>query len=116
MTLPVVALPVAALPVVAGPPATDTDRIGVTSMTIPAVEERPAKQCPPLRGTARQPEPARHREGLGHVAGGRAEHDGLRPGVVEAGDGGPAGLVIAGRAGPDDLARDRGLQRRPVGG
>ena len=36
--------------------------------------------------------------------------------VVEAGDGRLARLVVAGRAGPDDLARDRSLQRRPVGG
>jgi hypothetical protein len=30
-------------------PSTDTERIGVTSMTIPRVDECPAKQCPPLR-------------------------------------------------------------------
>jgi hypothetical protein len=35
-------------PTVATPPETDTERIGETSMMIPPVEERPAKQCPPL--------------------------------------------------------------------
>jgi hypothetical protein len=29
--------------------ATDTERIGLTSIKIPRVDERPAKQCPPLR-------------------------------------------------------------------
>src|SRR2546421_218532 len=43
-------------PIVATPSATDTDRIGVTSMTIPALDERPAKQWPPLRGTAWRPD------------------------------------------------------------
>ena len=43
-------------PIVATPPVTDTDRIGVTSMTIPAPDERPAKQWPPLRGTAGRPD------------------------------------------------------------
>jgi hypothetical protein len=38
-------------PTVAAPPATATERIGETS--IPSIEERPAKQCPPLRGAAR---------------------------------------------------------------
>jgi hypothetical protein len=42
-------------PTVATPSATDTDRIGVTSMTIPGLDERPAKQWPPLRGTAGRP-------------------------------------------------------------
>jgi hypothetical protein len=37
-------------------PDTDTASIGVTSSTIPSVEERPAKQWPPLRGAARTPQ------------------------------------------------------------
>src|SRR6266540_170992 len=36
-------------PILARPPETDTERIGATSMTIPRVEEYPAKECPPLR-------------------------------------------------------------------
>jgi hypothetical protein len=29
----------------------DTDRMGPTSIRMPEVDERPAKQCPPLRAT-----------------------------------------------------------------
>jgi hypothetical protein len=36
-------------PTVARPLDTNTDRIGLTSITMPSVDERPAKQCPPLR-------------------------------------------------------------------
>jgi hypothetical protein len=36
-------------PTVTTPASTAMERIGVTLITIPAVEERPAKQCPPLR-------------------------------------------------------------------
>jgi hypothetical protein len=36
-------------PTVATPPETDTEGIGVTSMTTPLRTERPAKQWPPLR-------------------------------------------------------------------
>jgi hypothetical protein len=36
-------------PTLATPSETDTERIGEMSMTISPVEERPAKQCPPLR-------------------------------------------------------------------
>ena len=32
---------------------TDTERMELMSMTIPSVEERPAKQCPPLRVAVR---------------------------------------------------------------
>jgi hypothetical protein len=42
-------------PTVAVASDTDTACIGVTSSTIPSVEERPAKQWPPLRGAARMP-------------------------------------------------------------
>ncbi len=34
------------------PPDTVTASIGPTSITTPALVERPAKQCPPLRATA----------------------------------------------------------------
>jgi hypothetical protein len=34
---------------VATPSATDTEPIGVTSITIPSVHEFPATECPPLR-------------------------------------------------------------------
>jgi len=37
-------------------PETDTERIGLTSTTIPSVEERPAKQCPPLQVAVRSPD------------------------------------------------------------
>jgi hypothetical protein len=37
-------------------PETDTERIGLTSITIPSVEERLAKQWPPLRVAVRSPE------------------------------------------------------------
>ena len=43
-------------PTVAAPPETDTERIGVRSMTTPWVEERPARQCPPLRAAVRSPQ------------------------------------------------------------
>src|ERR671912_1974005 len=36
-------------PTVAASPETDTERMDETSITTPFVEERPAKQCPPLR-------------------------------------------------------------------
>ena len=42
-------------PTVATPPETETELIGVTSTTIPSVEERPAKQCPPLRRATSTP-------------------------------------------------------------
>jgi hypothetical protein len=41
---------------VATPPETDTERMGETSMTIPWLEERPAKQCPPLLVAVRKPD------------------------------------------------------------
>ena len=44
-------------PTVATAPSTETELIGVTSMTIPGVEERPAKQCPPLRAATWMPAP-----------------------------------------------------------
>jgi hypothetical protein len=39
---------------VAASPATDTEPMGVRSMTIPVVEDRPATECPPLRMAARR--------------------------------------------------------------
>jgi hypothetical protein len=40
---------------VATRPATVTDRIGVTSTSMPMVEEWPAKLCPPLRAASLRP-------------------------------------------------------------
>ena len=42
-------------PIVATPSETETESIGETSTTIPLVEERPAKQCPPLRAATWMP-------------------------------------------------------------
>jgi hypothetical protein len=42
-------------PILAWPPSTDTERMGRVSTTIPSVEERPAKQCPPLRAAVGSP-------------------------------------------------------------
>lgn len=43
-------------PTVATPPATDTESIGETSMSSPVVDERPAKQWPPLRTATGSPD------------------------------------------------------------
>jgi hypothetical protein len=43
---------------VATSPDRVTERIGVTSITIPVLEERPAKQCPPLRVAVGNPDRA----------------------------------------------------------
>src|SRR5918994_1532864 len=68
-------------PTVATPAETDTECFGQMSMTIPSVEERPAKQCPPLLIAV------------------------LSPHVVEPRDSRPTRLLVVGRAGEDDFAR-----------
>ena len=42
-------------PTVAVPSDTETAFIGLTSIRMPSVEDRPAKQCPPLRATTGRP-------------------------------------------------------------
>jgi hypothetical protein len=41
---------------VATPSFTETEFIGVTSITIPSLEDRPAQECPPLRVAVGSPE------------------------------------------------------------
>src|SRR5215216_2512537 len=72
-------------PTVATPPETDTEPIGVTSMTTPRLTERPAKQWPPLR--VAHSNPCRRTKAIVSETswGGRAQDDGLRPYIVEPG-------------------------------
>ena len=83
-------------PTVITPSAIDTESIGDTSMTMPSVLERPAKQWPPLRGATRRPyRPANQIASATSVAV-RHRTTACGRGVVEPGDRRLARLVVAG--------------------
>src|SRR4029453_13397976 len=77
---------------VATPSDTETERKGVTSITIPSLEDRPAKKCP--RDVVSAP----------------AQHDGLRAHAVELCDERLPHRVVVRRPGEHDVARDPLLQ------
>ena len=53
-------------------------------MTIPVLEECPARLCPPLRDRDLKSGSQRERDRLAYVFRSRAQHDGLGPHVVKA--------------------------------
>ena len=84
----------------------ETASIGLTSMRIPRVEERPAKQWPPERTARSQAGAAGEGDRLGDVGGRGAAHDGLRADVMEMPDRRPAYGLVPVRTRDQDVARD----------